>query len=91
MAQHALPHSETTRDIIAANVMAELARRRYSIRAAALALGLKPLYLYRRINGEVEFGGSDLAALADLLDINPGVFFIDNTDRPERAKLQPTD
>jgi len=86
---------DTTRTHIAGNVAAELARHRYSKRAAALALGMTPLYLYRRLNSEVEFGGSDLAAIADLLGISPGVFFGETKNAPtptgEGSKLPELD
>lgn len=87
MENTAFAPEETIRYQIADNVAAELARHRYSKRAAALALGMSPLYLYRRLSGDVEFGGSDLAAIADLLGIEAGVFFSGNSKTPSSAKV----
>lgn len=86
MEQAAFNPEQDARMAIANSVAAELARHRYSKRAAALKLGMTPLYLYRRLNGEVEFGGTDLLAIAEMLGISAGAFFPGNEKTPPAAK-----
>jgi hypothetical protein len=64
-----------SRESIAAEVRAQLARRRRSARSAALELGWTQPYMSRRINGVVAFNVEDLAQLARLLDVPVISFF----------------
>lgn len=57
------------RQRVAANLSAELARKGYSDRQAATALGLNNVYVSRRANGTVELSVSDAALFASFLDI----------------------
>ena len=70
---------------MAAEIRAELARRRLSARAAAARLGWTQAYLSRRLNGDVPFDVEDIEALADLLGVPPQRFFRSNAsdDDPE--------
>ena len=60
---------------VAAEVRAQLARRRISGRQAAFALGWKQPYIARRLSGDIPFDVNDLDALARLLDIPVTAFF----------------
>ncbi len=60
---------------VAAEVRAQLARKRVSGRQAALALGWKQPYISRRLTGEIPFDVNDLTALADLLGLPVSEFF----------------
>lgn len=60
---------------VAAEVRAQLARRRVSGRQAAFALGWKQPYIARRLSGEIPFDVNDLTALADLLGLHVTEFF----------------
>lgn len=62
--------------IIAANLDAELTRKRWTKRKAAEALGLTHMYVSRRANGEVELSGSDLAMFAGFLEVPVSRFFV---------------
>ena len=64
-----------SRESIAAEVRAQLARRRRSARSVALELGWTQPYMSRRVNGTVPFNVDDLAALAELLDVPLISFF----------------
>lgn len=66
----------STRELIAANLDAELARQRWTKRKAAAALGLSHVYVSRRAAGEVELSGSDLAMFATFLNIPVSRFFV---------------
>lgn len=57
------------RELVAANLTAELRRKRFSDRQAATALGLTNVYVSRRASGAVELSASDLALFSDFLDI----------------------
>ena len=62
-------------EAIAAEVRAQLARRRLSGVRAARALGWTQNYISRRISGAVPFTVADLDALADLLEVPVTTFF----------------
>jgi transcriptional regulator with XRE-family HTH domain len=66
---------KVSRESIAAEVRAQLARRRRSARSVALELGWTQRYMARRVNGEVPFNVEDLAAIAELLDVPVISFF----------------
>jgi len=67
--------SPTRHQAVAAEVRAQLARRRVSGRQAAFALGWKQPYIARRLSGEIPFDVNDLIALADLLRLPVTEFF----------------
>lgn len=58
-----------TRELVAANLTAELRRQRYSDRQAATALGLTNVYVSRRTSGSVELSATDLVMFSDFLSI----------------------
>jgi transcriptional regulator with XRE-family HTH domain len=62
-------------EAVAAEIRAELARRRLSARRAAARLGWTQAYLSRRLNGDVPFDVKDIEALAGLLGVSPQRFF----------------
>ena len=67
--------SVTVHRAVAAEVRAQLARRRISGRQAAFALGWKQPYIARRLSGDIPFDVNDLAALARLLEVPVTEFF----------------
>lgn len=66
---------DETRMTIAANVAAELKRQRWTGRSAAAALGLSQPYVARRLSGDTDLSGSDLALFAAFLKVPVSVFF----------------
>ena len=60
---------------VPANVRAEVARRGLSQSALAAALNLTQSAVSRRLSGTVEFTASELAALAEHLQVPVSVFF----------------
>lgn len=56
----------------AKNLRAILSAERWSGRKAALALGLTPMYVTRRLNGDAELSFSDIEAFAGLLKMDGG-------------------
>lgn len=70
------PAVTSTRELIAANLDAELARQRWTKRKAAAALGLSHVYVSRRAAGEVELSGSDLVMFSAFLSIPVSRFFV---------------
>src|SRR5579859_5043198 len=64
-----------SRESIAAEVRAQLARRRRSARSVAFELGWTQTYMSRRINGRIPFNVDDLAAIAEALDVPVISFF----------------
>jgi transcriptional regulator with XRE-family HTH domain len=54
---------------VAANVRAELARRRISQTTVAQRLGVSRQNVAQRLNGRVDFRVSELVAIAALLDV----------------------
>ena len=70
------PAELATRETIAANLDAELSRKRYTKRRAALAMGLSHVYVTRRAKGQVELSGSDMVMFAKFLNIPVTRFFV---------------
>jgi transcriptional regulator with XRE-family HTH domain len=66
---------DETRELVAANLSAELTRQRWSGRKAAAALGLTQPYVARRMSGDVELSASDIVMFASFLDIPVTKFF----------------
>lgn len=62
----------TRTDDVAANIRAEVARRRIRQQAIAEHLGLNQQQVSRRLNGVVEFSASELRAIAQLLNTSVG-------------------
>ena len=62
-------------EAIAAEVRAELARRKPSGVRVARSLGWTQNYISRRLSGTVPFDAADLLAIADLIDVPAGTFF----------------
>jgi transcriptional regulator with XRE-family HTH domain len=63
------------REHIAAEVRAELARQRISVSEAARRLGWTQTFLQRRVMGNRTFEASELAMIADLLEVPVSTFF----------------
>ncbi|MWV50098.1 hypothetical protein GRS96_12545 [Rathayibacter sp. VKM Ac-2803] len=61
--------------MVANNVRAELSRERWTGRKAAVALGLTPTYVSRRLSGETPMTPADLVMFSDFLSIPVGRFF----------------
>ncbi|WP_025159506.1 hypothetical protein [Leifsonia aquatica] len=59
----------------AKNLRGILAEERWSGRKAAIALGLTPMYVGRRLNGEAELSVSDVAMFARLLKLDSGALY----------------
>ena len=78
-----MPERETSslQESVAAEIRAQLARRRLSGRQAALMLGWTSPYLSRRLTGEVAFDVADLEALAELLSV-PVASFLQGPPAP---------
>jgi len=64
-----------THQDVAAEIRAQFARRRLTGRKAAAELGWTGPYLSRRLTGAVPFNVTDLAAIAQLLDLPVSMFF----------------
>ena len=64
---------------VAANVRAELARKGLNANRLPALLGKTQAYWSRRTRGEVALDANDLVALAELLSVDPGVFFVGAT------------
>ncbi len=62
-------------EAVAAEVRAQLARKRLSGVRAARALGWTQNYISRRLTGTVPFDVADLVAVADLLEVPVDSFF----------------
>lgn len=69
-------------DVVAANIRAELARAGITKRAAALNTGLTPMYVNRRLSGEVELSINDLVTFASLLGIDTAVLLEGTKNAP---------
>jgi transcriptional regulator with XRE-family HTH domain len=67
-----------TQTNVAANVRAELARRRISQTTVAQRLGVSRQNVAQRLNGRVDFRVSELVAIAALLDV-PVTALLDTT------------
>jgi transcriptional regulator with XRE-family HTH domain len=72
----------TPHEIVAAEVRAQLARRKLSGVRAARALGWSQNYISRRLSGTVPFDVTDLAAIAELLEV-PMTTFFEVASRPQ--------
>lgn len=82
-------HRNVSRESVAAEVRAELARARYSGRSAAFALGWTQAYMSRRLNADMPFDVDDLAAIAGLLGIPVTRFFQGPGVNQLRKQLNP--
>lgn len=58
--------------IAAANVRAEMARRRVTQATVAAALGLKQQSVSSRLSGQIDFTSAELIVIGELLGIDPG-------------------
>jgi transcriptional regulator with XRE-family HTH domain len=68
---------QTTAEITAGAVRAELARRRISGRDLATALGWSPSTTARRLNGQYPLNVDELAAIAEHIGVPVGIFLPD--------------
>lgn len=66
--------------IAGSNARAEAARQKLSGREIARRLGLTPVYVNRRLSGEIEFSETDIRRFADVLDI-PAASLLTEGDR----------
>ncbi|MDB2211801.1 helix-turn-helix domain-containing protein [Mycobacteroides abscessus] len=55
---------------MAANVRAELARRRVNRQALAKAMGIGPMAVSRRMSGQVSFSIAELFQVAEILKVD---------------------
>lgn|GEM_PF-6182768 len=78
-----------TRDLVAANLTAELRRKRYSDRQAATALGLTNVYVSRRASGAVELSATDLVMFSEFLQIPITKLFEGMKKGPETSASGP--
>lgn len=70
MTTSALEASPTTyQEMVAAQVRAEVARAQVSGRRIALALGVEPSYISRRMTGHTPFTVDELVAISGVLEI----------------------
>lgn len=60
---------------VASEVRAEAARQQISGRELARRLDCKPVYIARRLSGEVDFSSTDLRRVADILAVPVSQFF----------------
>lgn len=72
-------------DIVAANVRAEMARRKISQRALADKIGISHASIYRRLRGELAFDVDELGAIADALGIDVRALLPEPADAPAAA------
>ena len=78
-----------TRDPVAANVRAELARKGITVNRLPALIGQTQSYWARRSAGRTPFLASDLITLANLLQVHPGVFFEGTTEAPQEEPAGP--
>lgn len=71
--------------VVADNIRAELSRQRWSGRKAAIALGLTPTYVSRRLSGETPLDANDIYMFAEFLSAPVSKLF------ELTAKGQPSD
>lgn len=69
-----MPDNPRPQDLVSAHTLVDnlkrrLADERWSARKAAIKLNVSPMYISRRLNGEVECTVSDLFIFAELLRI----------------------
>ena len=67
--------NDVSRETVAAEVRAQIARQRRSGRNVALELGWTQNYMWKRLAGVKAFDVEDLAAIAKVLDVPVTVFF----------------
>lgn len=72
-------------DTVAANVRAEMARRKISQRALADKIGISHASIYRRLRGELAFDVDELGAIADALGIDVRALLPEPADAPAAA------
>lgn len=82
MTTNAVFDTPDVNQIVAANLRAELSRQRWSGRKAAAALGLTPVYVNRRLNGDTALDPNDLAMFSRLLHVPIGKFFEETEKAP---------
>lgn len=70
-------------DRIAANVRAELGRRKFTTIEAATRLNMHPNSMRSRLNGEVEFSGSEIVTLATWLGVSPAALIDVDSPAPQ--------
>lgn len=70
-----LPGRTTQPADVAAEVRAQLGRRRVRTNHLPRLIGKSQSYWSRRVNGETPFDTDDLQALADLLGVHPASFW----------------
>lgn len=76
MLKAAKPEETNTIALRAAkNLRGILSEERWSGRKAAVALGLTPMYVNRRLNGEAELSVSDVEMFARLLKIDSSALY----------------
>ncbi|WP_229482040.1 hypothetical protein [Mycolicibacterium mageritense] len=66
---------------MAANVRAELGRNRVTQARAASRTSMSAAALSKRLNAQLPFDIDQLAELAEVVDVDPAVFFIRHDDR----------
>ena len=62
-------HAVALQDLVAEEVRAQLARHRVSARRLALRTGWSPMYVSRRLSGQLPFSIADLEHVAEVLVI----------------------
>lgn len=72
-------------DIVAANVRAEMARRKISQRALAEKAGISQPQIYRRLRGELAFDVDELGAIANALGIDVRALLPEPAEAPAAA------
>ena len=77
---NAMQNPTPTREIVATNLRTALKDQRWSERRAADALGLTHAYVNRRVSGETELSGSDIAMFASFLRMREQDFFTQITN-----------
>lgn len=80
-----MPERQTLTEVVTGNVRAELARAQCPTRAVAEAIGRSVAATNRRLSGKVALNVDELAAIADLLQIDVLSLFPawDGGDDPE--------
>lgn len=61
--------------IVAHNLQTYMKEHRWTGRSLALALGLKPIYVQRRMSGEVEMSATDLKLIGDKIGMTLDDFY----------------
>ncbi|MFB9777314.1 helix-turn-helix domain-containing protein [Brevibacterium otitidis] len=67
--------TETNKQLIAANVRAELARRSISVADLARQVGMTEMSMHRRVTGKIDFRASELMEVAETVGVDGGIFF----------------